>query len=75
VTITEALPLGAMSPLEFARRSKGHSQVSLGEAALVHPNTIALVESGGNVPGRLTRARIARALDVDESMLFDESAR
>jgi DNA-binding XRE family transcriptional regulator len=75
VTITEALPLGAMTPLEFARRSKGFSQIALGEAALVHPNTISLAETGASIPSRLTRARIARALEVDESMLFDDSVR
>jgi transcriptional regulator with XRE-family HTH domain len=74
VTITEALPLGAMSPLEFARRSKGYSQVALAEAALIHQNTLARLERG-DVPSRLTAARLARALEVDESILFDDADR
>jgi transcriptional regulator with XRE-family HTH domain len=69
VTITEALPLGALSPLEFARRSKGYSLDALGEVALVHPSTLGRLERG-DVPSRLTRARLARALDVDESLIF-----
>jgi hypothetical protein len=40
VTMTEALPLGAVSLLESARRSKGYSRDALAEVALIHPNTL-----------------------------------
>lgn len=61
---------GHPTPLRVFRAAQGLSQGSLADSAGVSRNTISRLERGCNVPTRTTRSRLARALGLDELMLF-----
>lgn len=59
-------------PLKVARTRAGLSQVELGEAACLSPGFIGEIERGRKTR-KNTRRRLARALRMKESDLFDAS--
>ena len=61
-----------VNELKELRRSRGFSQQALMLASGVSTATIVLIERYGQVPGADVRRRIARALGVEESEIWQE---
>jgi transcriptional regulator with XRE-family HTH domain len=53
------------------RKQKQWSQNRLAQAAKLHPSTVSLIESGRFAPGAGQMKRIAKALGVSVTVLWD----
>jgi len=54
-----------------ARHNKGLTQVEVAQKAGLHPNTYAKIERGVAKPAPSSIKKLARALDIDSSKIFD----
>jgi transcriptional regulator with XRE-family HTH domain len=72
--IVEAVPFGGkLTPLRYARLARGLTQGELEDRAGLRRQSLARYENGHHRPGRLTRLCLARALDVDQEILFPDA--
>jgi transcriptional regulator with XRE-family HTH domain len=56
---------------EEARHNKGLTQVEVAKKAGLHPNTYAKIERGISKPAPSSIKKLARALDINSSKIFD----
>jgi transcriptional regulator with XRE-family HTH domain len=70
VLITQRVSLGALTPLEYARRSRGLTQRELEGLVGFPPTTISHLEARRRKPDPATQFRLAEVLGVPVEALF-----